>query len=204
MLKIIFLWVGLLPVTANVSDSTDRDRSGMFYYKAQFAGNLGLVSAGTGWDFPGRKIWLDLNLGYLPKHINDVRVFTLSVRPAWKITEFNVKNSDVGWYLGTAINYSMGRNIFGSMPDYYPLDYYWPNAFHVNPFTGLRISLNPPERKKRTYVFAELGTVDYEIWFALKNREVSITDIVNLSFGIIVRSNQSRIQKLQQRMRLSL
>lgn len=201
MLKIIVLWVMILPLKAS-PDSLERDRSGLFYYKAQFAGNLGLISAGTGWEF--RKIWLDLNLGYLPKHINDVRVFTLSAKPAWKITEFNVKKSDVGWYLGTAVNYSMGRNIFGSMPDYYPLDYYWPNAFHVNPFTGLRMSLNPPDRKKRTYIYAELGTVDYEIWFALKNREVNITDIFNLSFGIIIRSNQSRIQKLQQRMRLSL
>lgn len=191
MMKIILFWLCVVPVTANVPDSVETKRSRLIYYKTQFAGNLGLLSAGTGWDFPDRKIWADVNLGYLPKHVNGVRVFTFSLKPAYKIVERAVRKTDVGWYLGAGLNYSWGRNIFGSMPDYYPLDYYWPNAFHLNPFTGVRLSLNQPGRKNRTFFYAEVGTVEYEIWFALKNRNVDLTDIFNLGFGIIVRPDRS-------------
>jgi len=193
MLKIIILFLGFAPLAAQVSDSVDQGRSRLVYYKTQFAGNLGLISAGAGYEFPVRKLWIDMSLGYLPKHVNGVRVFTLSLKPAYKVADFDIKRIESGWYLGTAINYSFGRNIFGSMPDYYPLDYYWPNAFHFNPFAGTRLSLKKDEYKKnKTYFYAELGTVDYEIWFALKNRQVNLVDIFNLGFGIVIRPNLNR------------
>jgi len=120
-------------------------------------------------------------------------VFTISLKPAYKFADLNVKRIESGWYLGAAINYSLGRNIFGSMPDYYPLDYYWPNAFHFHPFVGTRLSLNNIEPKKnKAYFYAELGTVGYEIWFALKNRQINVTDIFNLGFGVVIRSNLNR------------
>lgn len=191
MLKTVLLLLWFLPVSAQAPDSTGR-QSAVLYYKAQFAGNIGLVSAGAGYIFPARRVLADLSIGYLPKHINGVRVFTLSAKPAYTIMEGTRQNLNAGWYIGTAINYGWGRNIFGSMPDYYPLDYYWPNAFHFNPFTGLRLNLNSPGRKNRTYLYAELGTVDYEIWFAAKNRKVSLPDIVNLAVGIMVSPNRTR------------
>lgn len=192
MLKTVLLWLCFFPISAHVPDSVGSERSGLLYYKAQYAGNIGLVSAGAGFDFPHRKLWTDLSLGYLPKHINGVRVFTISLKPAYKITEGTIKNVDMGWYVGAAVNYSLGRNIFGSMPDYYPLDYYWPNAFRFNPFTGVRLNMNSSDRKNRTYFYAEFGTVGYEIWFALKNRNVDFTDIFNLGLGIMVRPNMAK------------
>lgn len=197
MLKIFFFWLSFFPLASDVPDSLDVGRSGVVYYKAQFAGNLGLISAGAGYVLPDSKIQADLSLGYLPKQINGVRVFTMSLKPAWNITEGALKNIDVGLYLGAAVNYSWGRNIFGSMPDYYPLDYYWPNAFRFNPFAGVRFKLNQAGKKSRTYFYAELGTVGYEVWFALKNRQVDLTDIFNLGFGIMVSANRTKTGKVQ-------
>jgi hypothetical protein len=151
------------------------------YFKGQFAGNIGLVSAGLGREF-SRRFNADINLGYLSKEINGARVFTVSFRPAWDMFDFVIGEMNTELYLGAGINYSMGRKIYGKIPDYYPQDYYWPNAFHFNPFAGLRLGSG----KSRVKIFAELGTVEYMIWFAWKNRHVSIPDILNLALGFTV------------------
>jgi hypothetical protein len=151
------------------------------YFKVQYAGNIGLVSAGMGREL-SRRISADINLGYLSKEINGARVFTFSLRPAWNMFDFDIGEMKTGLYLGAGINYSMGRKIYGKIPDYYPQDYYWPNAFHFNPFAGVRLG----SEKSRLKLFAELGTVEYMIWFAWKNRHVTIPDILNLALGITV------------------
>lgn len=184
-MKTILLFMALFSFE-HVPDTLDQTGKEQLYYKAQFAGNLGLISAGAGYNFPDSRFLTDINLGYLPKHINGVRVITFSIKPSFDLIKGKVKSTDAAWYLGIALNYSIGRNIHGSMPDYYPLDYYRPNAFHFNPFTGGRMSLNS-KKKNNLFIFAELGTVDYEMWFALINRNIYITDIVNLAVGIIIR-----------------
>lgn len=152
------------------------------YYKFQYAGNMGLVSVGVGKTF---KQWFstDVHLGYLPKYVNGVRVFTFSVRPVITTARFSVGGSPASWYIGSAVNYSAGRHIYGKIPDYYPLDYYWPNAFYFTHFTGLRYS---PGKKGKVKLFSELGTVDYKIWYASKNKDINIFEIWNFSFGIMI------------------
>lgn len=156
----------------------------------QFAGNTGLVSAGAGREF--RK-WFsaDINLGYLPKHVNGVRVFTFSVRPVVTVKTFRITGVEAAYFFGSGINYSIGRKIFGRIPDYYPQDYYWPNAFHFTPFTGLRVGLG---KQRRVFLYSELGTVDYKIWFAAKNREVNIFEILDLDLGIIIRRGEKKAE----------
>jgi hypothetical protein len=180
MLKFIVLFLNIIPFEAT---DTLTEKNAQFYYKSQYAGNIGLISAGGGFDYREKNLFGDVSLGYLPKHINGVRVFTFSVKPAWEPFDFKLGEHEAGLYLGLAVNYSFGRNIFGSMPDYYPLDYYWPNAFRFNPFAGTRIGFN--REKGRLHLYAELGTVDYKIWFALKNRNINLTDIANLGIGVM-------------------
>jgi len=47
-----------------------------------------------------------------------------------------------------------------------------------------RYALNHPKVNKLS-LYTELGTVDYEIWYALKNKEVALYEIFNLCFGMI-------------------
>lgn len=189
MLKILLLEFSFLAFyPADITDSVNEEPTKLFYFKSQYAGNLGLISAGGGYD--SKNFLADVSFGYLPKHINGVRVFTLSFKPSYKLAEMSFNSIDAGFYIGTAINYSIGRNIYGKIPDYYPPDYYWPNAFHFNPFAGARLGLRE-KRGKKLYLYTELGTVDYKIWFAVKNRHVSVMDILNLGFGIMVRHNGS-------------
>jgi hypothetical protein len=183
MLRLFIIGLILISLLADGSAQADTVPAApkQDYFRVQYAGNIGLVAAGLGREF-SRRFSADINLGYLSKEINGARVFTLSLRPAWDLFDFGVGEMNTELYLGAAINYSIGRKIYGKIPDYYPQDYYWPNAFHFNPFAGVRLG----SERSRIKLFAELGTVEYMIWFAWKNRHISIPDILNLALGFTV------------------
>jgi len=162
-------------------------RNNIHYLKIQYAGNMGLLSFGGGTKVFNDKMSMGLNLGYLPKHVNGVRVFTLSFRPSYDFKEFTISRFIAGFYVGGGINYSIGRNIFAKLPDYFSLDYYWPNAFHFHPFAGVRLGLNRPDSKSgRIYLYPEFGAMDYKIWFALKNKNLGLFDIIDIGLGILI------------------
>lgn len=66
------------------------------------------------------------------------------------------------------------------------MNYYPQNSGHFNPFIGLKQGMEINARKiSKLSLYSELGTVDYEIWYALKNKEIAVYDILNLCFGMI-------------------
>jgi len=156
------------------------------YVKAQYAGNMGFISAGVGSYFFNDRISADVNYGLLSKYINGVRVHSFSVKPAYNFKEIHYGSFTTRCYAGMNVVYSIGRNIYPRAPDHYPRNYYPQNAFHFNPFIGLKKGNEINERKiRKLHLYAELGTVDYEIWYALKNKEIAVYDILNLCFGMI-------------------
>lgn len=170
----------------NQADTIEKvDRQ--LYARTQYAGNLGLVSFGVGSGFFNNKVTLDLNYGYLPKVINDVWIHTFALKPAFNFKEFNILSGiSAGCYIGTTVTYSVGRNIYTKLPDFYPLDYYLPNSMHLNPFLGVRTSFIFNHRKTNKLSFyAEMGTVEYKIWYAIKNKNIKLDEIWNLCFGLI-------------------
>ncbi len=64
------------------------------YYKIQYAGNMGLLSFGTGWAYGKNRQWeTDLFIGFIPKYESDKVKVTLTVKQnfiPWKL--------DVGKY----------------------------------------------------------------------------------------------------------
>ena len=156
------------------------------YVKTQYAGNMGFISVGVGSYFFNDKISADINYGLLSKYINGVRVHSFSIKPAYNFKEFHYHSFTTHCYTGVNLVYSIGRNIYTKAPDHYPRDYYPENAFHFNPFIGLKQGMDINARKiRKLSLFAEFGTVDHEIWYALKNKEIAIYDILNLCFGVI-------------------
>lgn len=156
------------------------------YVKTQYAGNMGFISAGIGSYFFNSRISADVNYGLLPKLINGVRVHSFSIKPAYNFKEYRFHSFTTRLYTGVNVVYSIGRNIYARAPDHYPLDYYYGNSFHFNPFIGLKQGMDINARKiSRLSLYTEFGTVDYEIWYALKNKEIAVYDILNLCFGVI-------------------
>ena len=156
------------------------------YIKTQYAGNIGFVSIGTGYEY--KRTSIDLSYGYLPKLVNGVRVHTLSLRPKVHFGQFVISRVKSGFYFGAGINYSFGRNIYGEIPNYYSIDYYWPNAFHLSPFLGGRVGFSSKKQKgKNVYLYSELGTVEYKIWYAMQNKKrIKPYDIWDICFGMTI------------------
>ena len=77
--------------------------------KLQFAGNMGLLSFGTGWDYGKRNQWeTDIFLGFLPKYDSDRAKLTLTLKQnyiPWSLTikngPFAVEPLTCGMYLNT-------------------------------------------------------------------------------------------------------
>jgi len=185
----VFNMISVTAFSENTNDTINQANKVM-YVKMQYAGNIGLVSFGAGYDFLKSRISIDLSYGNLPKYINGVRVNTIALKPAWHFKPFELRYFNTDLYLGSSINYSIGRNIYGKAPNYYPLDYVYPNAFSFNPLLGMRTRFKSKDyglRKMSLYV--EMGTVDLKVWYAFRTREVTLFEIWNLGIGLIIHIN---------------
>jgi hypothetical protein len=175
----------LLPAIGDPVDTLKKAGPDL-YVKAQFAGDLGLISIGIGEEFFNKKLSVDLNYGYTPKNLNGVRVHTFAIKHAFHLKEHDLSGVNAGFYFGNVINYNITSNTYAKLPDYYPEGYYVPNAIHLNPFIGARINL--PIKSKRSNIlsiYSELGSVDYKVWYALKSKKIKLYEIWNICFGMV-------------------
>jgi len=180
----LFISVNLFSATGSQTDTLNKAGSHL-YLKTQYAGNVGLVSAGAGGEFFNSRFSVDLNYGYLPKFINGVHVHSFSVKPAFRFKEHPISGLTAGCYSGIVFSYSIASNTFADIPSCYPEGYYLPNAFHLHPFVGTRLKFTSDNsRPYYLSLFTELGTTDYELLCALKNKEIRFYDIWNICFGL--------------------
>lgn len=180
-----FMIISFLPVED--SFPARKSTAAPYYAKMQYAGNMGLASVGLGKTYFKDRLTLDFNYGYLPKELNGSQVHTLALKSAYQFRKHQLLVFDIRCYTGVSLNYALTDNTYLSYPDYFPSNYYNSNAFHLNPFLGIRFTL--PEKKDKSGAFgiyAELGTVDYKIWYAVANKEIKPDDIWNLCFGITI------------------
>lgn len=158
-----------------------------FYGKLQYAGNIGMFSIGVGGIFLNNSLSLDINYGYLPKWINGVRVSTMAIKGAFHFFKKQLKKIEVNSFAGLSLNYSITNNTFLMLPKHYPDGYYLPNAIHVCPFIGTGLAfIDCKTGLHGPGVYTEVGTVDYMVYYAFRNKSISLFEIWNLCFGITV------------------
>ena len=181
---LVLLWFSL-PGYANDSTMVPKKPVNM---QVQYAGNMGLVSVGAGKSYLYNKLNIYTIYGFLPKEINGASVHTLALKAAYTIAVAELSdNLLIDCYTGIAALYGITRNTYVRYPDYFPDGYYGTNALHATFFLGARfkLDLNHP-RYKTISLFTELGTLDYYLWYAIKNKYIKLYDIWNLSFGALV------------------
>ena len=161
--------------------------------KIQFAGNMGLLSFGTGWDYGKRNQWeTDIFLGFLPKYDSDRAKLTLTLKQnyiPWSLTikngPFAIEPLTCGMYLNTIF----GDEFWTNEPDRYPKGYYgFSSKVRIHAFLGQRLTLNiAPQHRfnaRAITLFYELSTSDLYIISAFTNRYLKPHDYLSLSFGI--------------------
>lgn len=162
------------------------------YQKIQFAGSMGLLSVGTGWEY-GHSHWeTDILFGILPKY-EDTRakaIFTLKQNYIpwgirFKENTWVIEPLTTGLYFTTLLD----NRFWIKEPHKYPQGYYpfFETRVRLNVFLGQRLVYNFTSEKwrgKSITLFYEFSSNDLFLTSAFKNHEIRVKDILSLSFGV--------------------
>lgn len=162
------------------------------YAKVQYAGNMGLISIGSGWSYGRNRQWeTDLLLGFLPKYDSDAAKATLTLKQnfmpwKWHLNEsFHIEPLACGLYINTVLH----NDFWVRQPDRYPKGYYWfSTRIRTNIYIGQRITFKIPQHKrlfaKSVTAFYEISTCDYYILSHVGNSGYPLHELISLSFGV--------------------
>lgn len=163
--------------------------------KLQFAGGMGLLSIGPGWDYGKRNQWeTDILIGFLPKFDSGSAKVTLTLKQNYipwslqiKQSRFSVEPLTCGMYLNTVF----GEEFWVREPERYPKGYYnFSSKVRIHIFLGQRFTFEiDPQRTllaKEISFFYEISTCDLYLVSAFTNKYLKPKDYLSLSFGIKV------------------
>ena len=161
--------------------------------KLQFAGNMGLLSFGFGWDYGKRNQWeTDLLFGFVPKYESDKAKATFTLKQNYipwslqiKESRFSAEPLTCGLYFNTVF----GDEFWVSEPERYPKGYYgFSSKVRIHVFLGQRLTYDiDPKRRftaKALTLFYEFSTCDLYLISAATNRYLRPRDYLSLSFGV--------------------
>lgn len=166
------------------------------YSKLQFAGGMGVLSAGVGWAYGKKDKWeTDLFFGFLPKFAGEKGHGTLTLKEnfyPWKI-RLNPVHRYADWTLEPFSVSLYLSKIFGDgefwtkQPDKYPDKYYILATnlrFNLSFGQRLNFAVKNPRFANTVSFFYEVGTNDLYVICAIQNRVLKLHDIFSLSLGI--------------------
>ena len=159
----------------------------------QNAGNMGIVSVGTGWDYGKRKQWeTHLLFGYIPKHESTRGKLTMTLKENYIPWSVDVKN---GWSVeplsaSVYLNTVYGHEFWKTQPGRYPDGYYnfMSTKFRLNVALGQQVTWQIPREKrigsKSITLFYELSSCDLYIRSKFRESSIPLKDIIGLSIGL--------------------
>lgn len=162
------------------------------YSKAQFAGSMGLISVGTGWDYGKKKQWeTDLLFGFVPKYSSGKNKVTMTLKQnfiPWNVRlndNFNLKPFSTGLYLNTVF----GGDFWGKEPAKYPNKYYnFSTKMRINIFIGqaweYKLDTSKKVFCKSITFFYEVSTNELYMVSAVTNKYLKASDFLGLSLGV--------------------
>lgn len=154
-------------------------------YKLQYAGGIGFMSVGFGYEIT-RSYQPALFLGYLSENFGGSKnsVVTVSFKNSFYLTReplFNCFNP----YLGLSINWGNTNNTFKALPDYYPEKYYFQNKVHFAPFVGGELKFDMNRRCFNGFgLYAELSAFDAYLLEAIRTDYVKPHMALTLAIGV--------------------
>lgn len=160
------------------------------YQNLQFAGSIGLLSAGMGWDYGRQRQWeTEFMFGFVPGFSSSKTKVTLTLKQNYVPWEVSLGKN---WVLepletGLFVNTVLASDFWVKEPEKYPNNYYkFSTRVRFHAFLGQRIALNMKENFpfRRITVYYELSTCDLYLISKFTNQYVKMVDILSLSFGL--------------------
>lgn len=172
-------------------------------FVVQNAGNMGILSVGTGWNYAHNHFETHLLFGYIPAHQSTRGKLTMTVKENYIPWNINISvpqhapGSDLlqGWSIQplTAcvyLNTVFGHEFWKSQPHRYPSKYYefMSTKFRLNVGLGQSITWQIPQNRRRysqsVTLFYEFSSCDLYIRSKFLDHSVRLKDIVGLSVGL--------------------
>lgn len=162
------------------------------YGKLQYAGGMGIVSVGVGWDYGKHRQWeTDLLLGIVPKYSSRNAKVTMTLKEnyiPWSISlgqRWAFEPLETGLYFNTVFS----DQFWTKEPDRYPNGYYgFSTRIRTHIFLGQRWQYDIPNPQKHFVksisAFYELSSCDLYIVSRAVNSYMKATDYLRLSFGV--------------------
>lgn len=150
------------------------------HLKMQYAGDIGFVALGFGFEYD-RFISLDLLYGVVPEIVNDEKIETIALKNHYNLFEFTLDGNNLAPYLGLGLFHTLGKKYKTSMDSKYPHNYYREASIRWILFAGLEYTLLSPTKNSFYY---EIGINDIWVMNYLKNSEViNLRDYCTLAIG---------------------
>jgi len=187
--KTVVLICLLWPFSLTLSAQDKKERS---WYKPdlakyQFAGNIGFMSIGVGYNWWREVAQTDIMYGFVPEHHGDAVIHTFTLKNTFSIYEFIIfKKYNISPTMGFSISLEPGENSYMRVPDRYPDDYYGPNNIYACLNLGLKSNFRFKEERyfSSVDVYSEINTVaDYGFYNAIAKEDHSLI-IYSLAIGI--------------------
>lgn len=162
-------------------------------FTLQYAGDIGMLSAGFGWDYGPKNKWeTHILFGYLPPRCNHQHYWTFTLREIfspWNI-RFNERWSLKPLSVNLSISSILHDDFWTSEPERYPSGYYGFSSrvrFHLG--LGQRLNFHIPEERRylsRTVsVYYEISTCDLYVRQKFLNSSIPLKDIIVFALGFI-------------------
>jgi len=177
----------------SMGDPGDSTRSRRWYMPhyvpVQFAGNIGFVSTGVGYNSTRKDYQLAVMYGYVPRSLAHASIHTITAKNNFPLLYHRLKNNQtIIPYLGLGVTLEVGGNAFFKMPSHFPESYYdFPKNVHVLAYGGARLQriFSDDMRFLRGIeVYAEGGTVDAYLWYKTMSDSITFRQIFSLAVGV--------------------
>ena len=170
-------------------------------YIVQYAGNIGLMSVGLGWDYGRRRQWeTHLLFGFVPRYNSDCAKATMTLRELYRPWDIPIRGHVLLRHPRTRLTYSpltvsyamntvFHHEFWNRQPDRYPKGYYW---FSLR----MRHHLALGQRFSHTFVtdnrigihgysfYWDVSTTELDIIYKIQNHAVPLRDILHLGVGV--------------------
>ena len=159
--------------------------------KMQYAGGMGVISTGVGWDYGKRRQWeTDVLVGYLPARYAKTFKLTFTLKQnyiPWSMS-FNSKWALEPLCCGLYITTIPGEDFWKKEPGRYPNHYYnFSTKMRPYIYIGQRLNLNIGHKTVRSIsAFYEISSCELYIISKFTNKSLTLKDILRFSFGVKV------------------
>ncbi|MFD2513541.1 hypothetical protein ACFSRY_06665 [Pontibacter locisalis] len=157
----------------------------------QFAGNIGMFSAGPNYSFFNRKLDAELLYGFVPKLDAEEMLHLLTVRTRYKPFRriaLSEKYTVTPLRVGLGLSYYFRDQFSTSWDSSYPTkDYYWwTSSLRITGGLGAEVnrSITNGGLIKEITLYSEIGTYDLIVTSAVKDKTLTALDIMSFSVGV--------------------